>query len=165
MWPYMATDFYSVVFKYEDCPLVSKMDPKSYIYIYIYSSPVAAPLSIRGSNPRSRIYIYIYSSPVAAPVFSRPDRNCQMALSDCLDVPSRSGLGQSQLSQGARLPQMASPHHRRTTFWRWEGHGWNCWPSEDPQGFPRLFLMMLIWGASWTPKTARLDPPLRATTF
>ena len=152
---------------------VSKMDPESYIYIYIYiciySSPVAAPLSIRGSNARSRIYIYIYiyiySSPVAAPLFSRPDRNWQMALSDCLGVPGWSGLGQSHLSQEARLPQMASPHHRRTTFWRWEGPGWNCWPSEDPQGFPRLFLMMLIWGASWTPKTARLDPPLRATTF
>ena len=105
------------------------------IYIYIYSSPVAAPLSIRGSNPRSRIYIYIYSSPVAAPVFCRPGRNCQMALSDCFGVPSRSGPGQSQLSQEARLPQMASPHHCRTTFWWWEGPGWNRWPSEDSQGF------------------------------
>ena len=122
---------------------------KSYIYIYIY--------------------IYIYSSPVAAPAFSRPDWSCQMALSDCFGVPSRSGPGQRQLSQGAGLPQiwpqMASPHHRRTTFWAWEGPRWIRWPSEGPQGFPWLLLMMLIWGASWTPKTTPLDTPVRMDTF
>ena len=146
---------------------VSKMVPESYIYIYIYihSSPVAAPLSIRGSTPRSRIYIYIYiyiqfTSRRTSFQSTRPE------LPDgSFRLPWRAKPVWPEPSQGARLPQMASPHHRRTTFWRWEGPGWNCWPSQEPQGLPRLFLMMSIWGPSWTPKTTPLDPLLRVDTL